>query len=159
LPETASVPAPAVPRGSACLRGKKALVCEDNPPNREIALDLLRGEGMTGVSAENGQRGLELFSQSAPGEFDVILMDLRMPVLDGVRAARAIRALNRPDAKTVPILALTADAFDDGVQKCLDAGMNGHVEKPVTAERLHAALVGCLKADEREVSADAHSGG
>jgi len=95
---------------------------------------------MTVVSAEDGARGLELFAASAPRAFAAILMDLRMPVMGGLEAAAAIRALDRPDARIVPIIAMTADAFADDVQRCLDAGMNGHVAKPVEPQSLYAAL-------------------
>jgi CheY-like chemotaxis protein len=81
--------------------------------------------------AVNGQEGVEKFSQSAPGEYSAILMDLRMPLLDGYGATKAIRELNRKDAKTIPIIAMTADVFADDIQKCLDTGMNDHVAKPI----------------------------
>jgi CheY-like chemotaxis protein len=79
------------------------------------------------------------------GYYDAILMDIRMPVMDGYEAARKIRKLDRPDAKTVPIIAMTADAFEDDVQKCLDAGMNGHVAKPVEPGLLYSALADNMK--------------
>ena len=139
-PEGAVPPAAAAAGSGADLRGRTVLLCEDNALNREIAETLLRGRGMTVVSAEDGARGLELFAASAPRAFAAILMDLRMPVMGGLEAAAAIRALDRPDARTVPIIAMTADAFADDVQRCLDAGMNGHVAKPVEPQSLYAAL-------------------
>ena len=122
------------------LRGRKILVCEDNALNREIAVALLQSGGMTVRTAENGAAGLEAFSASAAGEFDAVLMDLRMPVMDGLEAARAIRALPRADAKTVPILAMTADVFGEDIRKCLAAGMNSHLAKPINSDKLMQAL-------------------
>ena len=132
-------PAPALRLG-----GKKLLLCEDNALNREIAVSLLQDQGLEVVCAENGAEGVQAFSDSAPNEFSEILMDVRMPVMDGIEAAKAIRALKRPDAKTVPILAMTADAFAEDVRKCLDAGMNGHIAKPIDPEKLFQALQSAL---------------
>ena len=86
--------------------------------------------------AENGTLCLEQFQNAPPGYYDVILMDLRMPVMDGYQAAKAIRALDRPDARTIPILAMTADAFSEDIQRCLDCGMNAHVAKPIDLREL-----------------------
>ncbi len=113
------------------LKGKKVLLCEDHPMNTEIARGLLEKEGMTVVCAEDGAKGLAAFSASAPGEFALILMDIRMPVMNGLETARAIRALSRPDADKVPIIAMTANAFDEDVQKSRNAGMNAHLSKPI----------------------------
>ena len=123
------------------LRGRRALLCEDNEMNREIATAVLQGFGMEVRCANNGRAGAELFAASGPGEFDVVLMDLRMPVLDGFSAAKAIRALPRADASTVPILAMSADAYEEDLRKCREAGMNGHIAKPVDTKRLFAELV------------------
>jgi CheY-like chemotaxis protein len=90
--------------------------------------------------AENGKEGVETFSASAEGEFDAILMDIHMPVLDGYRATGEIRALNRPDAASVPIIAMTADAYEEDISRCLAAGMNGHTTKPVDPDHLFAEL-------------------
>jgi len=133
-------PAPAAGDGFAALAGKHVLVCEDHPLNREIARTLLENVGMTVDMAEDGQRGAELFRQSPSGYYDAVLMDIRMPVMDGCAAARAIRASDRPDAAAVPIIAMTADAFSDDVQRCLDAGMNGHVPKPIDPHKLYQTL-------------------
>jgi len=119
------------PRISLSLKGKKVLLCEDHPMNSEIAKGLLEKEGMTVVCADNGIKGVSAMSASAPGEFDLVLMDIRMPLMDGLEAARAIRALPRPDAATVPIIAMTANAFDEDVQKSREAGMNAHLSKPI----------------------------
>ena len=90
--------------------------------------------------AEDGQKGLELFSESSVGYFDCILMDVRMPVMNGIDSTRAIRSLSRDDAATVPIIAMTADAFSDDVKKCHDAGMNSHVSKPIEPDVLYRTL-------------------
>ena len=123
-----------------CLGGRHVLLCEDHPLNQEIAKALLEERGMEVEIAENGQSGIERFSTSAVGFFDCILMDIRMPVVDGYEATRAIRGLNRPDAEIVPIIAMTADAFNEDVQRCLDAGMNGHIAKPIDPEALFRVL-------------------
>ncbi len=122
------------------LTGKHILLCEDHPMNQEIAKALLTKRGLSVDIAENGAVGVKAFENSAVGFFDCILMDIRMPVMNGYEAARAIRSLSRADAKSVPILAMTADAFSDDVQKCLDAGMNGHIAKPIDPELLYKEL-------------------
>ena len=90
--------------------------------------------------AENGQQALEMFRDSAPGTYDAILMDSRMPVMNGLDATKAIRALDHPDAKTIPIIALTANAFDEDVQRSLQAGMNAHLSKSVESDHLYRTL-------------------
>ena len=124
----------------ANLAGKHILLCEDHPLNQEIAKDLLQKKGLVVETAENGQVGREKFSASAPGYYDAILMDIRMPVLDGYEAAREIRALERPDAKSVPIIAMTAEAFADSIEKAKQAGMNDYITKPVEPEELFWVL-------------------
>lgn len=121
---------------SASLRGRQFLVCEDNPLNFEILKSILVrwGAGVTG--AENGELGVEAFAASPCGFFSAILLDLRMPVMDGTAAAAAIREMDRADAKTVPIYAVSADAYPENVRECLDAGMNGHIAKPVDPKAL-----------------------
>ena len=130
------------------LKGAKVLLCEDNALNREIAAAMLREQGITAVAAENGKIGAELFSGSAPGEFAAILMDLRMPVMDGYEATKQIRTLARADAKTVPIIAMTADAFEEDIHKCRAAGMNGHIAKPIDPELLNQSLAKAITAAE-----------
>lgn len=119
---------------------KKVLLCEDNPMNREIAIALLGEENYSVVCAENGEQGVNLFSISAPGTFDAILMDIRMPIMNGYDAAKTIRALNHPDARKIPIIAMSADAYSEDVKKCLEVGMNSHVAKPIDAQRLFQIL-------------------
>ena len=132
--------APAEAPSEVSLEGRRILVAEDVPENAEIVLDLLELEGAEGVHAENGRKALERFEASAPWTFDAVLMDLRMPVMDGLEAARRIRALERPDAGTVPIIALTANGFENDVRRTMDAGMNAHLLKPVDADLLYTTL-------------------
>ena len=127
-------------RDNFVLAGKHVLLCEDHPLNQEIARILLAQKGMIVDTAEDGQRGLKQFRQAVFGYYDAVLMDIRMPVMDGYEATRAIRQLDRPDADTVPIIAMTADAFADDVQKCRDAGMNGHIAKPIDPQMLYDEL-------------------
>ena len=119
--------------------GKKILLAEDNDLNWEIAEDLLSEAGFELERAENGTICVEKFEQSVQGYYDVVLMDIRMPIMNGYDAARAIRTSGRPDAK-LPIIAMTADAFSDDIQRCLDCGMNEHVAKPIDVNRLTQLL-------------------
>lgn len=113
------------------LEGVRVLLAEDNELNMEIAQFLLNNAGAEVTKAVNGREAVELFQKSEIGAFDVILMDIMMPQMDGYQATRAIRAMDRPDAATVPIIAMTANAFADDRQKAQEAGMNGHVTKPL----------------------------
>ena len=122
------------------LSGCRVLVAEDFAINAEILIDLLDVEGIQAEHVENGQLAVELFQQKPEHYFDAVLMDVRMPVMDGLTATRAIRALDREDAKTIPIIALTANAFDDDVQRSLQSGMNAHLSKPVEPDRLYETL-------------------
>ena len=125
---------------SVSVDGLHLLIAEDQAMNAEILADLLEMEGMTSEWVENGQRTVELFEQHEQGHFDAILMDMRMPVMDGLAATQAIRRLPRPDAASIPIIALTANAFEKDVKLCLQAGMNAHLSKPVDMELLKATL-------------------
>jgi signal transduction histidine kinase len=124
----------------AKLRGKKILLCEDNEMNSEIACALLQEKGISVTTADNGQLGLRLFTASNINDYLLILMDVRMPIMDGYETTKKIRALDRPDAKTIPIIAMTADAFADDIHKCLAAGMNSHVSKPIDPEKLFTEI-------------------
>ena len=124
----------------ADLTDRKILLVEDMFVNAEIMKELLNMMGMTTDHAENGQIAVDMFSASDIGSYDAILMDVRMPVMDGLKATAAIRALDRPDAKTIPIIAMTANAFDEDVQRSLQVGMNAHLSKPVEPDRLYATL-------------------
>jgi len=126
---------------TALLAGKQVLLCEDNELNQEIAKTLLEEKLMHVDTAGNGQTGLEKFMQSPPGYYSIILMDIRMPVMDGYEATRRIRSLSRADAAAIPIIAMTADAFSDDVRKCEKVGMNGHISKPIEPEKLYKMLL------------------
>ncbi len=122
------------------LDGMRVMLVEDNPLNTEIAQFMLEEVDITVTSVENGQLAVELFQNSESGSFDVILMDIMMPVMNGLDAARAIRALDRPDAKTIPIVAMTANAYDEDVRNAREAGMNGHLAKPIDTALLYRTL-------------------
>ncbi len=126
------------------LNGAKILLCEDNQLNIVIAKKLLERIGCSVDTAENGRQGLELFTASVPGEYDAILMDIRMPQMDGLEASKAIRVLARPDAKNVPIIAMSANAFEEDIQMSLAAGMNAHLPKPVEPQKLYTTLASLL---------------
>ncbi len=122
-------------------RGKRILLAEDNELNREIAVELLGTEtGAEIVEAEDGQCAVDLFRESEPGHFDLILMDIQMPRMNGYDAARAIRAMGRPDAGTVPILAMTANAFAEDAEMSRQAGMDAHIPKPLEIAEVYATL-------------------
>ena len=118
----------------------KIILCEDNALNQEIACAMLKYQNIEVSIAANGKAGMELFAASPPGTYAAILMDLRMPIMDGYEATRQIRKLNHPDAATIPIIAMTADAFADDIQRCLDCGMNDHIAKPINSQVLYATL-------------------
>ena len=118
------------------IRGLHILLAEDNELNMEIAEFILRNEGAEVTKAWNGQEAVELFRKSEPGEFDVILMDIMMPVMNGYEATKMIRSLDREDAKAIPIIAMTANAFTEDRIRAKEAGMNEHVAKPVDVELL-----------------------
>ena len=122
------------------LNGRHILMAEDIKVNAEIMKRILEVKGIDVDHAENGKITLDTFAASDAGYYDAILMDVRMPEMDGLEASAAIRALDRPDAKTVPIIALTANAFDEDVQRSLQVGMNAHLSKPVDPDHLYSTL-------------------
>lgn len=122
------------------LEGKKVLVAEDNEINMDIAAEMFEMNGIRVTKAWNGKEAVELFAGSAPGEFDGILMDMQMPVMDGCQAAEKIRSMNRPDAGSVPIVAVTANAFAEDLAATTAAGMNAHVSKPIDFDLLFQTL-------------------
>ena len=132
------------------IRGLCLLLVEDNDLNAEIAKTMLEDEGAQVTVAENGKRAVERFQSSLPGTFDAILMDVMMPVMDGLTATRAIRALDRPDAATVPILAMTANAFKENAEKCFAAGMNAHLTKPLRPEEMVRAIARCCDKEKAQ---------
>ncbi len=115
----------------ASIKGIRLMLAEDNDLNADIAQTLLRDAGAIVTVVRNGKQAADLFEHSEPGTFDAILMDVMMPVMDGLAATEKIRALERPDAKTVPIIAMTANAFAEDAEKCIAAGMNAHLPKPI----------------------------
>ena len=126
------------------LSGHRVLLAEDNDLNAAIAQIFLENWGMSVQRVVNGAEAVKVFSEAPEGSFDVILMDIMMPVMNGLTAAKAIRALARPDAGTIPIIALTANAFSEDVQKCLDAGMNAHIAKPLDVNAMEETLKSVL---------------
>ena len=124
----------------ADLTGRRILLAEDMEVNAEIMMHVLEMEGMETDHAENGRIVVEMFQNSEAGQYSAILMDIRMPEMDGLEATAAIRAMDRPDAKSIPIIALTANAFDVDVQRSLQIGMNAHLTKPVESEYLYRTL-------------------
>lgn len=137
----ASAPAAGIDRLQeiAC-RGKQVLLVEDNELNLEIAVELLKYAGLEITIAKNGLEGLDKFKAAPPGTYTLILMDIQMPVMNGLEAAKAIRALPVKDAQTVPIVAMTANAFPEDIAATLQAGMNEHLSKPIDLEQFHSIL-------------------
>lgn len=121
-------------------RGKQVLLVEDNELNLEIAVELLKYAGLNITTAKNGLEGLDKFKAAPPGTYALILMDIQMPVMNGLEAAKAIRALPVKDAQTVPIVAMTANAFPEDIAATLQAGMNEHLSKPIDLEQFHSIL-------------------
>ena len=143
-------------RRKADLKGRRILLAEDMPVNAEIMIMLLGMRDMETEHAENGKAALELFASRPAGYYDAILMDMRMPVMDGLEATRAIRALDRPDAASVPIIALTANAYQEGASEALAAGMDGYATKPLEPEKIRAAIRRAIKnrTEDREEASE-----
>ena len=130
---------------AADLKGKKLLLVEDNELNREIALEILKEAGFVVDTAEDGAVAVQKIKQAAPGQYDLILMDIQMPNLDGYEATRQIRALPDAEKANIPIFAMTANAFEEDRQNALEAGMNGHIAKPLDVPHLLHVLADALK--------------
>ena len=122
------------------MKGMRFLCAEDNELNAEILTELLKIKGAECTVCENGERILETFERSAPGDYDMILMDVQMPVMNGYEATKAIRRSSHELAKTIPIIAMTANAFSEDIQHSLAAGMNAHVSKPVEMKVLEKTI-------------------
>lgn len=135
MPSEAEEPEAALPDAAASIAGRRLLVAEDNELNREIAVYLLQEAGAMVDQAADGKEAVEMFAASAPGTYDAVLMDVMMPELDGLSATRAIHGMDRPDAQ-LPIIAMTANLFDEDVAACLAAGMDAHIPKPLEAGRM-----------------------
>ena len=131
--------------GPTEIAGKRILLCEDHPVNREIAIRLLQKADIIVETAENGQIAVDLFQKSIEGYYSAILMDIRMPVMDGLQATKIIRAMARPDAATVPIIAISANAFDEDMRYSLDAGMSAHLAKPIDPAQLYKTLAAQIR--------------
>ena len=132
------------------LAGRRMLIAEDVAQNAEILEDLLSMEDISAEHAVNGEVAVKIFSEHPAGYYDAILMDVRMPVMDGLTAAKTIRALDHPDAKTIPIIAMTANVFDEDVQRSLQAGMNAHLSKPVEPDRMYETIAKLIAQRESE---------
>ena len=129
----------------ADLEGKRILLAEDIEINSDIIKMVLQERGMIMDLAVNGRIAVELFEQHPEGYYSAILMDMRMPEMDGLEATKRIRGLNRDDAKTIPIIALTANAFDEDVQRSMQAGLDAHLLKPIQPDVLYEALETMIK--------------
>ncbi len=138
--------APAQPDPLEKLRGSRLLLVEDNELNREIAQELLEENGFAVETAGDGSQAVEKVSASAPGYYSLVLMDVQMPVMDGYQASMAIRSLENKELASVPIIAMTANAFSEDRQRALDSGMNDHVAKPINVEKLIQVMLKYLKA-------------
>lgn len=134
----------------AFLKDTHVLVVDDHPLNREIAIRMLGKVGVNCITAENGRMAVESFKAAVPFFFDAILMDVRMPVLDGISATREIRAQERDDAKTIPIIAMTANAYESDQQSTKDAGMDYHLTKPLLSQTLYSTLATCIKKEKKK---------
>lgn len=130
---------------TADLRGRRILLAEDVDVNAEIIMMLLSMREMEAELAVNGRIAVKMFEGQAPGYYDAILMDMRMPEMDGLEATRIIRGLDRPDARSIPIIALTANAFDEDVQRSMQSGLNAHLSKPVEPKVLFETLEWLIK--------------
>lgn len=127
------------------LKGRKILVVEDNPLNAEIVQTILEMEECETVHAENGRIAVDIYKNEEPNTFDCILMDIRMPVMNGMDATRIIRTSGKSDARTIPIVALSANAFDEDTRKSIECGMNGHLAKPIDIDKLYEILQKVIK--------------
>ncbi|MEG2192920.1 MAG: ATP-binding protein, partial [Oscillospiraceae bacterium] len=127
------------------LSGLHILLCEDHPTNQLVAKRLLEKVGITVTLARDGKVGYDLFIHSEPFTFDGILMDIQMPVMNGYEATYAIRNSTHPQAQSIPIIAMTANAFAEDVKKSIEAGMNGHLAKPIEPSQLYQSLSGIIK--------------
>lgn len=128
----------------ADIRGLNLLVAEDNQLNAEIIQTLLTDDGANVTVVEDGQQAVDQFKNAPQGTFDAILMDIMMPVMDGLTATKEIRSIKRDDAAQIPIIAMTANAFEEDAKKCFAAGMNAHLAKPFQIDKVEKTLVQCI---------------
>lgn len=148
LGKTVSTPEPA-PKENKFV-GKRILLVEDNELNREIAQDILTESGFEVETAENGKIACEIVGNSEAGHFDLVLMDIQMPIMDGYEASKRIRALENKALASIPIIAMTANAFEEDKANAFAAGMNGHLAKPINIEEMFALLERILNDDGSE---------
>ena len=132
-------------QNKAELAGRRILLAEDMAVNAEIMTMVLQMRQMEVDLAQNGRIAVDKFAEHEPGHYDAILMDMRMPEMDGLEATRAIRAMDREDARQIPIIALTANAFDEDVQRSMQAGLNAHLSKPVEPDALFKTLESLIR--------------
>jgi CheY-like chemotaxis protein len=131
--------------GDFSFKGKKILLVEDNEMNRQIACDILDDNGFIVFTAENGKQAVELMQNAKPGQYDLVLMDVQMPIMDGFAATRAIRMLPAGYQSRIPIVAMTANAFEEDRKAALDAGMDEHISKPIDIDKMKYILSRFLK--------------
>ncbi len=147
--EAREAPVPEIPAAPAALKGRRFLAAEDNELNAEILSEMLSLEGAECDLVSNGAEAVDAFNASAPGTYDMILMDVQMPVMNGYEATAAIRAGSHPEAGTIPIVAMTANTFAEDVRRALDAGMDGHLGKPIDMDAVRALLGRLLEKKDR----------
>lgn len=147
-------PAPSIPTvpDAKIFQDKRILIAEDNEINGDILKTLLEEKGAIVTVVHDGSQAVSTFNDSSPFFFQAILMDIRMPAMDGLTATRTIRSLSRPDAMTVPIIATTANAYSEDIQNCLEAGMNSHMSKPIETQDLYNILSWYLQEEPTEES-------
>ena len=131
-------------QNTVSFEGKKLLLVEDNELNQEIAVEILQETGFVMDVADDGAVAVEKLKGAEPGQYDLILMDIQMPILNGYEATKQIRALNQPGISDIPIIAMTANAFDEDKKAALAAGMNGHIAKPIDVPKLMELLTEIL---------------
>ena len=136
-------------RRADILAGRRVLIAEDIEQNAEILADILELEGIESEHAKNGREAVAMFHESEEGHFDAILMDVRMPEMDGLTAARTIRGLERPDAVTIPIIAMTANVFEEDAERSLEAGMDAHLFKPIEPEKMFDTMARLISAADK----------
>ena len=144
-PFTALVAGEAACGGRACFEGKKILLVEDNELNQEIAVEILQEAGFFIDVAEDGVVAVDKVEKAEVGQYDLILMDIQMPIMDGYEATRQIRAMENSNLEGIPIIAMTANAFDEDRKAARDAGMDGHIAKPIDIPKLMELLTEILR--------------
>ena len=134
----------AVKPDESILKDKNVLLAEDNDINAAVAMEILKAHGMNVERAKDGQEVVDMYLKSAEGRYDAILMDVRMPKIDGMQATKIIRNSSHDRAKSIPIIAMTADAFDEDMKRTMQAGMNAHLTKPIDIKKLIKTLVSLI---------------